>query len=242
MSTVSNAPFTPASFGPAEPVPFEDGDHMNVAEFLRRFHALPEELQEQYKHAELIEGVVRMPPTSGGVHAGPHSDFDVFIGWYRWATPGLVGGGAASIILDAALMPEPDLFLAVDPKFGGRIRLDDRGFVHGPPEWLGEISNTSVSYDLHTKKELYRKYDIKEYAVWRVKEKAIDWFILRGQDYEALRASDGIYRSEAFPGLWLAASSLVAGDFAKVRNVLNDGLNSPEHRAFVEQLAKNKSA
>lgn len=241
MSTISNIPLAPISFSPAELVPFEDGDHMDVEEFLRRFHAMPEEVQDKFKRAELIEGVVRMPPISGGSHAGPHSDLDTVVSIYRWATPGLVGGGAASIVLDVALMPEPDLFLAVDPKFGGRIRIDDRGFIHGPPEWLGEISNSSVSFDLHTKKEIYRKFDIKEYAVWRVKEKGIDWFILRGQDYETLPAQDGVYRSETFPGLWLAATALIAGDFPRVRRVLDEGLNSPEHRLFVEQLAKNHS-
>jgi len=215
---------------------------MNVEEFLRRFHALPEEFQEKYKHAELIEGVVRMPPISGGGHATPQFELLSFLGFYRWETPGVLGGGAASIILDVESAPECDAFLAVDQKFGGRIRFDERGYIHGGPDLLAEISNSSLKHDLGAKKDLYRKFHVKEYVVWRVKEKAIDWFVLRGQAYEPLPASDGIYRSEAFPGLWLAASALVAGDFAKVRNVLSEGLNSPEHRAFVELLAKNKSA
>ncbi len=241
MSTISSKPFTPTSLAPPAVLPLEDGEHMSVDELIRRWEALPEEWREKHKRIELINGVVRMAPISGGFHAGPDADFGVFLGMYRWATPGLIGGGATSIILDTDYMPEPDAYLAIDPKFGGRIKFDEGGFIHGCPELLAEMSSSSVSFDMHAKKELYRKFDVKEYVVWRVKEKAIDWFKLQGGDFEPLPLVDGAYKSEVFPGLWLAPAALIAGDFAQVNQVLQQGLASFEHVAFVEQLRKHQS-
>lgn len=238
MSTISSKPFTPTSFAPPDVLPIEDGDHMTVEELIRRWEALPEEWRAAHKRVELIEGVVRMPPTSGGYHAEPHFDFIAFLGVYRWATPGVLGGAPASIILNVKNMPEPDGFLAIDPKHGGRMKHDEKGYVVGMPELLAEISSSSVSFDLHTKKDLYRKFDLKEYVVWRTKEKAIDWFKLQDSDFHSLPLIDGIYKSEAFPGLWLAAAALIAGDYAQVNQVLQQGIASPEHHAFLQRLQK----
>ncbi|MSQ95581.1 MAG: Uma2 family endonuclease [Gemmataceae bacterium] len=154
----------------------------------------------------------------------------------------MLGGSAATVILNDKNIPEPDAFLAIDPKYGGRIQHDEKGYVFGAPELLAEISASSVADDLGIKKELYRKFGVNEYVVWRTKESAIDWFILRNDQFESLAAKDGVVRSEVFPGLWLAASALIAEDFTTVRQVLEEGLKSPEHVAFVEHLAKNKSA
>jgi hypothetical protein len=43
--------------------------------------------------------------------------------------------------------------------------------------------------------------------------------------------------SRMFPGLWLAAGDLLAGNMARVLSVLQEGLASGEHGMFVEQLA-----
>jgi hypothetical protein len=40
--------------------------------------------------------------------------------------------------------------------------------------------------------------------------------------------------AKTFPGLWLHAPSLLAGNLAEVLRRLEQGLNSPEHAAFVE--------
>jgi len=41
-----------------------------------------------------------------------------------------------------------------------------------------------------------------------------------------------------FPGLWLAVDDLLAGNMGRVLAVLQEGLAAPEHRAFMQQLAK----
>jgi hypothetical protein len=52
--------------------------------------------------------------------------------------------------------------------------------------------------------------------------------------------ADGILRSEVFPGLWLDSVAFLANDKKRVREVLSQGLASPEHAAFVAKLAKGK--
>jgi hypothetical protein len=94
-----------------------------------------------------------------------------------------------------------------------------------------------VSIDLHKKLRVYQRNGVREYLVWRVSDSAIDWFGLREGRFERLPPSDtGRYRSEVFPGLWLDPVALLGGDFARVMSVLQDGIASPEHAAFVAKL------
>ena len=55
-------------------------------------------------------------------------------------------------------------------------------------------------------------------------------------------AADGILRSAVFPGLWLDPAALVRGDKARVKAVLQGGLDSPEHAAFVARLERAHTA
>jgi Uma2 family endonuclease len=224
--------------GVSDPIipPLEVGDHLSRDEFERRYEAMPD-----IKKAELIEGVVYMPsPVSAQNHGEPH--FDV-IGWlaqYRAKTPGVHGGDNTTVRLDLDNEPQPDAYLRILAEFGGRTRTVD-GFVEGPPEWIGEIAASSASYDLHGKLNAYRRNGIREYLVWRVLDKSIDWHVLRGGQYEKLSlGADGIYRSEVFPGLWLDAAALIRRDLGRVLDVLQAGLASEEHARFVETLNKKQ--
>jgi hypothetical protein len=64
------------------------------------------------------------------------------------------------------------------------------------------------------------------------------WFVLRkGRFVDLEPGTDGIYRSEVFPGLWLDPQALLAGDMRRLWAVLDLGCATPEHAAFVAQLA-----
>ncbi len=85
---------------------------------------------------------------------------------------------------------------------------------------------------------VYRRNGVREYVVYRVFDAAVDWFVLRAAQYEPLPAGpDGIRRSEVFPGLWLDTAALIRGDTAAVFRALQTGLATPDHTAFVKQLA-----
>jgi hypothetical protein len=101
----------------------------------------------------------------------------------------------------------------------------------------GESNACSVSYDLHDKFRAYQRNAVSEYLVWRVCDSAIDWFALREGRFDRLPLTDAQhYHSEVFPGLWLDPSALIRGDFSQVTSVLQEGLASPEHTAFVAKL------
>jgi hypothetical protein len=50
--------------------------------------------------------------------------------------------------------------------------------------------------------------------------------------------ADGIYRSRVLPGLWLDAAAIFRGDVKRLQEVLNQGLQTPEHAAFVAARPK----
>jgi hypothetical protein len=213
--------------------PLENGDRLSREEFARRYEAMP-----HVKKAELIEGVVYMSsPVSTDYHGEPHADLMTFLGMYRVSTPGVRIGDNSTVHLDLDNDAQPDGFLYVEPERGGQIKKED-GDIVGGPELAAEVAASSVSYDLGPKLQVYRRNSVREYVVWRVFDKAIDWFVLRGSQYDRLATSDGIYRSEVFPGLWLDAAALLRGDLARVHQVLQQGLASQEHQDFVARLRR----
>jgi len=108
---------------------------------------------------------------------------------------------------------------------------------------LAEVAASSAAIDLNQKLRVYRRNEVHEYVVWRVLDQAVDWFVLRGSAYEELAAgADGILRSGVFGGLWLDPAALVRGDLARVLAVVQQGIASPEHAAFVSRLRQAGAA
>jgi Uma2 family endonuclease len=209
----------------------ENGDRLTRAEFERRYAAMPPKIK-----AELIEGVVYMAAAVRfESHALPHGDL---VGWaavYRAHTPGVLLGDNATVRLDMNNEPQPDVCLMIGP--GGQARIDNDDYIEAAPEFAAEVAASSASYDLGDKLNAYRRNGVREYLVWRVLDTAIDWFAWREGRYESLPAGpDGVIQSEVFPGLWLDAAALVAGDLPRVHKVLHQGLASQEHANFVARL------
>ena len=50
--------------------------------------------------------------------------------------------------------------------------------------------------------------------------------------------ADGVFRSEFFGGLWLDAAAILQDDTRRVYEVLQQGLASADHRAFLEKLRR----
>jgi Uma2 family endonuclease len=211
----------------------ENGDRLTRAEFERRYEAMP-----HLKKAELIEGVVYVPsPVRHRQHSSPHAHLITWLGLYTANTPGVEVGDNGSVRLDLDNEPQPDALLFIDPTRGGQVRISDDGIIEGAPELVAEVASSSVSYDLHAKLHVYRRNGVCEYIVWRVLEQAVDWFVLRDGQYERMpRDAQGLVRSEVFPGLWLDQAALLRGDLATVLAIVQQGLASPEHNAFVARL------
>jgi Uma2 family endonuclease len=139
-------------------------------------------------------------------------------GWlwaYRANHPRLKAGIQPTVILDDCNEVQPDAVLWwLKP---GGPHVNDDGFIEGAPQLVVEVAASSVSYDLHEKKEAYRRNGVPEYVVWRVLDRAIDWFVLRDGAY-VLHEPDatGTIESTQFPGLRLHVPSVLDGDAAGV--------------------------
>jgi len=219
-------------------LPLEPGDHLTRDEFERRYDATP-----GLKKAELIEGVVYMPPPAvrWDFHGGPQFELIYWLGVYRAATPGVLGGDNSSVRMDLKNEPQPDAFLFVDPQCGGAARINE-GYIEGAPELVAEVSSSTVSIDLNSKFRVYRRNAVQEYLVWRVRDRAIDWFALGDGDYSRLPVDpDGIIRSRVFPGLWLPPESMLATDSPAVIRAVQQGIESPQHADFVAKLQSSRS-
>jgi Uma2 family endonuclease len=213
--------------------PLEPGDRLTRDEFERRYEAMPQEIK-----AELLEGVVHMPsPTRFRRHGRPHLHLITWLGHYESGTPGVEAGDNSTTRLDIDSELQPDAVLLIDPAYGGQAHISADDYIEDAPEFVAEVTASSVSIDLHTKFQIYQRNGVREYLVWRVLERAVDWFVLRSGQYERLVPdTQGVLRSEVFPGLWLNTAALLRGDIAGVLATVQQGLASPEHQAFVAHL------
>ena len=227
MTTINSIPPSRTQRVP----PLQSGDRLTRDEFERRYEAMPEGVK-----AELIEGTVYvMAPVNAVFHGIPQFGLSAWLGLYWLSTPGVEGSDNTTVRLDIANDPQPDLYLRII-KSGSSV-LGDDGYLNGSPELVVEVSASSASYDLGPKLNVYLRNGVREYIVQRTYDNAIDWFVLRRGIYEPLSpGSDGIYRSEVFPGLWLDSEALLRGDIPAFHRAALGGIASPEHAAFVERL------
>ncbi|MCI0738424.1 MAG: Uma2 family endonuclease [Gemmataceae bacterium] len=214
--------------------PMQMGDRLSREEFLRRWRAHP-----KIKRAELIQGIVYMPSPVGLLHGSTENHVSTWAGYYAAHTPGIgAANNATTLMLGDA--PQPDVHLRILTEYGGKTSVVDN-LLAGAPEHISEVCLTSAVYDLHQKLELYQKAKVAEYLAVLLHEKEIRWHCLGSQGYQLLPpGSDGVWRSQVFPGLWLAGNALFAGDIQHVLRTLQEGLESPEHQQFVAALAQRK--
>jgi Uma2 family endonuclease len=229
----------PARAAPAvERLPFNPGDHLSRTEFERRYAAHP-----QIKKAELVEGVIYMPsPLHFKSHGFPHIAVAGWLALYVAATPGVTAADNATVRLDLENEVQPDALLRLEPAQGGKSRITPDDFVEGPPELIVEVAASSTAYDLHAKRRVYQRSGVQEYLAIQMYEQRADWFALREGEYALIEPDDpstgsgGVLKSQIFPGLWLKAEHLFAGDLAALLATLQEGLACSEHGAFVARL------
>jgi len=218
--------------------PLENGDYLTRAEYERRYDAMPEGVR-----AELIDGIVYMASPVSYRHSGPHSSLTMWLGDYARATRGTHMRIAPSVRLGPKDMPEPDTLLRIVEEAGGLSRVDEDDYLSGPVELAAEVAASSASRDLNQKKRRYLERGIVEYLVVVVRTREVLWFVRRGGRFVAMKPDRrGVLRSKVFPGLWLDAPALLAGDDRRVHAVLAKGLRSREHAAFARKLRRRIGA
>jgi Uma2 family endonuclease len=213
--------------------PLQNGERLDQKTFHARYEAMPEGTR-----AELIGGIVYMPSPLKPAHGRMHIRVSNWLGSYEDATPGVETYDNVTAILGEESEPQPDVCLIIAPEKSGQMRVNADEYLEGAPELIAEVASSTEFFDLHAKKDDYEQAGVREYIVVALRQNRVFWFILRNGRFEDLPlGADGIYRSEVFPGLWLDPAALLRLDGPRLREVLQQGLASPEHAAFVARLA-----
>ncbi len=147
-----------------------EGDRLTAEEFLRRWEKMPD-----LKHAELINGIVFFNPSPvSTAHSDSHFDLAQWLGTYRDATPGCQAGLECTWRMGPDDVAQPDLFLRLDPEYGGQSRTEGK-YAAGAPELTVEVSGSSTSRDLGVKLALYRRSGVREYLSVLLNPKQVIW-------------------------------------------------------------------
>lgn len=228
MSTLSPLQSAPLKSG----VPLlVNGERMKQPEFHRRYLQYPED-----DKWELIGGVVyHMASPLKLTHSNYDDEIGYLLGTYRRATPGVQVTHNATAILDEDSEPQPDLGMRILPEYGGQSQTSHDDYLQGAPELLVEIAHSRRNVAMHAKRADYERTGIIEYLVVCVEEQEVHWFHFpSGQLVTPNR--QGISRSRVFPGLWIEPNALLRCDSPRLAEVLQQGLASREHAAFVKRL------
>jgi len=207
---------------------------MHSREFLRRYQLMP-----QVKKAELIEGVVYVGGPVSVHHGKPDALIQAWLGSYASRHPETEALTNATVILDPENTVQPDALLRRLPEHGGLTRVNEAGYLAGPPELIVEVAASSASIDLRDKRRAYCRNGVREYLVWLVAEARLEWFCLEEDDYRLqLPDAQGVLHSRVFPGLQLPVAPLLDGDTATVLATLT----RPEPLSTKPPETSNKSA
>jgi len=200
----------------SRPLPLENGENMHSREFLRRYEGMP-----QVKKAELIEGVVYMGSPVSVRHAKPDGMIQAWLGTYASRHPDTEVLANATVILDAENTVQPDALLRRLPDHGGLTRVNEDGYLAGPPELIVEVASSSAAIDMRDKRRAYCRNRVQEYLVSLVAEGRLEWFNLEDDEYRPQHPdAHGLLHSRTFPGLRLPVGALLAGDTARVLDAL----------------------
>jgi Uma2 family endonuclease len=202
----------------------------------REFHRIYSQLEESVR-AELVGGIVYVASPLKLPHGQHHSFMATLLGHYCGRTVGVDTGDSVTTILGEESEPQPDLFVRILPEYGGQSRTTDDEYIEGAPELIIEIASSSVSIDLHAKRQDYALAGVLEYLVHNVRESKLHWFDLRS-DRVRKPDADGICRMVTFPGLWINEAAVCQRDYVAAMSALEAGLGSDAHTAFVDELSK----
>lgn len=218
--------------GPRTLPPLVAGQELDQPTFHERYEAMP-----SGTWAELIGGVVYMPSPLFNDHGEADEDIGYWLVHYKRFTKGVRSSGNATTILGNFGEVQPDCQLRIPEELGGQTRIVG-GYISGPPEFVVEVGKSSRKKDLGPKKADYERAGVAEYLFLGIEPDEVRWFVRReGRFVDLTPGPEGFFRSDVFPGLWLDPRAFFFGDMEGVIAVLEQGLATPEHAAFVARLA-----
>lgn len=214
------------------PPPLREGDCLTRDEFMRRWEAMPE-----LKHAELIDGIVYMASPVSIQHSDYHSPLSFWLSSYAAGTPGCRVSLEGTWLMGEKNVPQPDITLRILPENGGQSQVEGN-YPAGAPELAVEVAASSRARDLGAKMKLYERVGVRDYLIADTQRCKFLWKEWTNGGYQPLEpGSDGIFRSRHLPGLWLEDDALWRIDLPRLFAVVQEGLATPGHAAFVARLA-----
>ena len=217
-----------------------DGMEMDVEEFLRRYEVVEQQTGVPLD-AELIFGVVSVySPPDFSHHSVPSSNLVTVVSVYRSKTVGTTSGTEGRVQPPKIGLVGTDGSLAILPEYGGQMTRRSDGRLDGVPELCIEIANTSLRTDTTVKRQFYEQAGVREYLVHDVRGERLLFYRRQGETLVEDTTGDEVIRSETFPGLWFDRAALVAGDLTAALETLAEGTATPQHAAFVAELASRR--
>ena len=210
-----------------------NGDRLDQPEFHRRYLLCPDEFK-----IELIGGIVYEAPPGTIDHSNFLGELCYVFSSYHEATSGTQPLHHVTTILGDKSEVQPDLALRIQPEYGGQSSDEDE-YVKGAVELVVEIAASSRAIDLHAKRDDYKDAGVVEYVVVSVESREVFWFHFP-DDTRLSPDRKGVIRSKVFPGLWVHVEALLDLDSAKLREVLDLGIASRPHAAFVRKLERQR--
>lgn len=209
----------------------ENGNSLTQSEFHQLYRTAPPGFR-----AELIGGIVHVPSPVSIAHGEYHSLIIGLLFPYQFATKGIQVVDNTSLILGVNDEPQPDVSVRILPEYGGQSGTTDEDYIDGAPELIIEVATSSRSIDMYSKRSRYEATGVLEYLIVNTREGRLHWFDLQSGSTRSID-SDGIVRTQVMPGLWIDSKAVIEKNGARMMAILNQGLATPEHVAFVQKLA-----
>lgn len=177
-----------------------------------------------------------MPSPVGRSHGYAQVPVIIWLSYYSESSPGTQVLDNASLLLGRRSEVQPDAILRILPEAGGQSR-NEGAYMGGSPELVVEVSSTTRYVDLGPKLADYEQAGVLEYIVRALNPDEVIWFRRENDRFvERSPDADGLFRSQAFPGLWLDPQALLKADTRRLREVIDLGKATPEHAAFIARL------
>ena len=112
------------------------------------------------------------------------------------------------VVLDEENVPQPDIFFISKER---NFIIDPNGPITGAPDLIIEIlSKSTAKLDRGTKKDLYEKFQVKEYWIADPINHSIEIYVLRDGRYKLvqLETGEGVITSEVLKGLEMKLEDL----------------------------------
>lgn len=201
--------------------PLVDGQHLSPAEFDLRYEATPSGFR-----AELVRGVVHVASPSGLHEEDLVTLLRAWLVTYAARHPDIRASSSPTTHLPNGARVEPDALLR---RTGAQASTQSVGRgasarLHGAPEFVVEVSVSTLEHDLddkHGKQAEYRESGVAEYLVVDVNGGHIHWFHLEAGRYVPLPEEEGVIESRVFPGLRLDVEALFTLDASAMLAALN---------------------